>query len=135
MVLQKTQSGQNITQKLKKSNKIGDNTTNYASECLEIGVIISSEARMLNYVDFLLNYIKKFHLFFHYFQKYWRPGFLLDPSTFNIRGQTSIKLNFPPKKSIIFIIINQKMGCYCHKRTHYVVGSAWTIIKQRFLKI
>ena len=70
MVLQKTQSGQNIVQKLKKSNKIGDNTTNLASECLEIGVIISSKARMLNYVDFLLNYIKKFHLFFHYFQRY-----------------------------------------------------------------
>ena len=27
------------------------------------------------------------------------------------------------------------MGCYCHPSTHYVIGSVWTVRKQRFLEI
>ena len=39
MALRKAQSRQNIAGKLKKSNKVGDNTKNLSCEFLEIGVI------------------------------------------------------------------------------------------------
>ena len=50
MALKKVQSGQNIAEKLTKSNQIGDNKKKLTSECLEIGIIIQlSQDTKLNY--------------------------------------------------------------------------------------
>ena len=69
------------------------------------------------------------------FKNAWNLLFLRLFLKVNIRGQDLKKASFYTNKSIISLLSSKKMGCYCHPGTHCVVGPAWTLRKQRFLKI
>ena len=69
------------------------------------------------------------------FKNAWNLLFLRLFLKVNIRGKDLKKASFYTNKSIISLLSSKTMGCYCHPSTHCVVGPAWALRKQKFLKI